>query len=67
MRVTLADERTLPNSRHERILIRQEAVDQHSRAPIVEVVSAGNEILIGDVLDTNTNWLCTRVTSSAGS
>lgn len=35
-------------------------------APIVEIVSAGNEVLIGDVLDTNTNWLCTRVTGLGG-
>jgi len=41
-------------------------VDPATGAPIVEVVSAGNEVLIGDVLDTNTNWLCTRVTSLGG-
>ncbi len=41
-------------------------VDPHTGAPIVEVVSAGNEVLIGDVLDTNTNWLCTRVTGVGG-
>ena len=41
-------------------------VDPHTGAPIVEVVSAGNEVLIGDVLDTNTNWLCTRVTGLGG-
>ncbi len=41
-------------------------VDPHTGAPIVEVLSAGNEVLIGDVLDTNTNWLCTRVTSLGG-
>ncbi len=40
--------------------------DPHTAAPIVEVVSAGNEVLIGDVLDTNTNWLCTRVTGLGG-
>jgi len=40
--------------------------DPQSAAPIVEVVSAGNEVLIGDVLDTNTNWLCTRVTGLGG-
>ncbi len=45
---------------------RRGAVDATSSAPIVEIVSAGNEILIGDVLDTNTNWLCTRVTSLGG-
>jgi nicotinamide-nucleotide amidase len=42
------------------------AVDPRTGAPIVEVVSAGNEVLIGDVLDTNTNWLCTRVTGLGG-
>ena len=35
-------------------------------APIVEIVSAGNEVLIGDVLDTNTNWLCVKVTGLGG-
>jgi molybdenum cofactor synthesis domain-containing protein len=40
--------------------------DPQTGAPIVEIVSAGNEVLIGDVLDTNTNWLCTRVTSLGG-
>lgn len=34
--------------------------------PAVEVVSAGNEVLLGDVLDTNTNWLCRRVTGLGG-
>jgi molybdenum cofactor synthesis domain-containing protein len=42
------------------------AADERSAAPIVEIVSAGNEVLIGDVLDTNTNWLCTQVTSRGG-
>jgi nicotinamide-nucleotide amidase len=41
-------------------------VDPATGAPIVEIVSAGNEVLIGDVLDTNTNWLCTRVTGLGG-
>ena len=40
--------------------------DPQTAAPIVEIVSAGNEVLIGDVLDTNTNWLCTRVTGLGG-
>ena len=40
--------------------------DEHSAAPIVEIVSAGNEVLIGDVLDTNTNWLCVKVTGMGG-
>ena len=35
-------------------------------APAVEIVSAGNEVLIGDVLDTNTNRLCTLVTGFGG-
>ena len=35
-------------------------------APAVEVVSAGNEVLLGDVLDTNTNRLCTLVTGLGG-
>ena len=40
--------------------------DPSTGAPIVEILSAGNEVLIGDVLDTNTNWLCTRVTALGG-
>ena len=36
-------------------------------APPVEIVSAGNEVLIGDVVDTNSNWLCARVTALGGS
>ncbi|HJW75425.1 MAG TPA: molybdopterin-binding protein, partial [Thermoleophilia bacterium] len=35
-------------------------------APIVEIVAAGNEVLLGDVLDTNSNWLCRRVTALGG-
>src|SRR5665647_819990 len=42
------------------------AADERTMAPIVEIVSAGNEVLIGDVLDTNTNWLCVRVTGLGG-
>lgn len=42
------------------------AYDPATGAPLVEIVSAGNEVLIGDVLDTNTNWLCTRVTALGG-
>jgi len=34
--------------------------------PAVEIVSAGNEVLLGDVLDTNTNWLCRRITGLGG-
>jgi molybdenum cofactor synthesis domain-containing protein len=40
--------------------------DARTKAPLVEVVSAGNEVLIGDVLDTNTNWLCRQVTARGG-
>ena len=40
--------------------------DERGGAPIVEIVSAGNEVLIGDVLDTNTNWLCVKVTGLGG-
>ena len=40
--------------------------DERTAAPIVEIVSAGNEVLIGDVLDTNTNWLCVKVTGLGG-
>jgi nicotinamide-nucleotide amidase len=42
------------------------ARERHTAAPIVEIVSAGNEVLIGDVLDTNTNWLCVRITGLGG-
>ena len=38
----------------------------HTGAPVVEVVSAGNEVLSGDVVDTNSNWLCTKVTGLGG-
>ena len=34
--------------------------------PAAEIVSAGNEVLLGDVLDTNSNWLCRRVTDLGG-
>jgi nicotinamide-nucleotide amidase len=34
--------------------------------PAVEIVSAGNEVLLGDVLDTNSNWLSRRVTGLGG-
>lgn len=40
--------------------------DDRTSAPIVEVLSAGNELLIGDVLDTNTNWLCREITGRGG-
>ncbi len=35
-------------------------------APAVEIVAAGNEVLSGDVQDTNTNRLCTLVTGLGG-
>jgi len=32
-------------------------------APVsVEIVAIGNELLLGDVLDTNSHWLCRRLT-----
>jgi molybdopterin-biosynthesis enzyme MoeA-like protein len=40
--------------------------EHYPSGPAVEIVSAGNEVLIGDVLDTNTNWLCVRVTALGG-
>jgi nicotinamide-nucleotide amidase len=39
---------------------------EEALGPAVEIVSAGNEVLLGDVLDTNTNWLCVRVTALGG-
>lgn len=32
----------------------------------VETVAVGNELLIGDTLDTNTNWVCKRITGIGG-
>jgi len=32
----------------------------------VEIIATGNELLLGDVLDTNTNWLCKRITGAGG-
>ncbi|MFQ6014091.1 MAG: competence/damage-inducible protein A [Anaerolineae bacterium] len=32
----------------------------------VEIVAVGNELLLGDVLDTNTNWLCRKITGMGG-
>jgi nicotinamide-nucleotide amidase len=32
----------------------------------VEIVAIGNEILIGDVLDTNTHWLCQQIAGLGG-
>jgi molybdenum cofactor synthesis domain-containing protein len=34
--------------------------------PRVEIIAAGNEVLLGDVLDTNSHWLCRRVTALGG-
>jgi nicotinamide-nucleotide amidase len=32
----------------------------------VEIVAVGNELLLGDVLNTNTHWLCKRMTELGG-
>lgn len=32
----------------------------------VEIIVTGNEVLLGDVLDTNTNWMCRRITALGG-
>lgn len=32
----------------------------------VEIIAIGNEILLGDVLDTNTHWLCRKLTGLGG-
>lgn len=32
----------------------------------VEIIAVGNELLLGDVLNTNTNWLCKRITGLGG-
>jgi nicotinamide-nucleotide amidase len=32
----------------------------------VEILAVGNELLLGDVLDTNTNWLCRKITGLGG-
>lgn len=32
----------------------------------VEIIAVGNEILIGDVQDTNTHWLCQQITGLGG-
>ena len=31
-----------------------------------EIIAIGNELLLGDVLDTNTNWLCKAITGVGG-
>jgi nicotinamide-nucleotide amidase len=38
-------------------------VSEQARA---EIIAIGNELLLGDVLDTNTNWLCKRITGVGG-
>lgn len=40
--------------------------EHRPQGPAVEIVSAGNEVLSGDVLDTNSNWLCRRMTGLGG-
>jgi nicotinamide-nucleotide amidase len=37
-----------------------------SKQARVEIIAIGNELLLGDVLDTNTNWLCKRITGVGG-
>jgi nicotinamide-nucleotide amidase len=32
----------------------------------VEIVTVGNEILLGDVLDSNSNWICRQITGLGG-
>lgn len=32
----------------------------------IEIITAGNELLLGDVLDTNTNWLCKHISLYGG-
>ncbi|MBD2607608.1 competence/damage-inducible protein A [Scytonema hofmannii FACHB-248] len=32
----------------------------------IEIVTIGNEVLVGDVLDTNTNWISKRITGMGG-
>lgn len=33
---------------------------------VAEIIAVGNELLLGDVLDTNTHWLCRQVTGLGG-
>ncbi len=40
--------------------------DERTGTPLVEILSAGNEVLIGDVLDTNSHWLCVQITGRGG-
>ena len=37
-----------------------------SKQAKVEIIAIGNELLLGDVADTNTNWLCKRITGIGG-
>ncbi|PIE65586.1 MAG: competence/damage-inducible protein A [Desulfobacterales bacterium] len=37
------------------------------KSATVEILISGNEILTGDILDTNTNWLCRLIHSRGGS
>ncbi len=37
-----------------------------SKQARAEIIAIGNELLLGDVLDTNTNWLCKRITGIGG-
>jgi molybdenum cofactor synthesis domain-containing protein len=37
-----------------------------SKSITVEIIAIGNEILIGDVQDTNTHWLCKEITGLGG-
>jgi len=34
--------------------------------PSVEIIAIGNELLLGDVLDTNTHWLCRQISALGG-
>ena len=37
-----------------------------SQAGSVEILVVGNEILIGDIQDTNTNWICKLINGRGG-
>jgi nicotinamide-nucleotide amidase len=36
------------------------------RAPVIEILVIGNEVLAGDVLDTNSHWLCRELAARGG-